>query len=130
MKNLKFFSNGRDSRRFVLIQWKLRKISAVKGKIANKSIKEKCEIICHIEKGMVNKEASKKFGVLKNSISIAQSNFRCTRQNLMKATMTVTTKQRPSRFFKNAALYSTTGDEMQSFRLKFSKQSLLRSKRT
>ena len=45
MKNLNFFTNGRHSRNFVLIQWQLRKVSAVERKLTNKSLKEKCEVI-------------------------------------------------------------------------------------
>ena len=43
-------------------------MSVVKRKLTNKSLKDKCEIICHIVKGMANKKASKKFGVPKNII--------------------------------------------------------------
>ena len=45
------------------------KISSVKRKLTNKTLVQKCEIIRHIEKGMTNKEASKRFGVPKNTIS-------------------------------------------------------------
>ena len=45
------------------------KISSVKRKLTNKTLVQKCEIIRHIEKGMTNKEASERFGVLKNTIS-------------------------------------------------------------
>ena len=41
----------------------------VKRKSTNKTLVQKCEIIRHIEKGMTNKEASERFGVLKNTIS-------------------------------------------------------------
>ena len=44
-------------------------MSAVKRKLANKSLKEKCEIIRHIERGMAYKEAYEKFAVPKNTIS-------------------------------------------------------------
>ena len=46
----------------------LRKRSAVETKLTNKSLKEKCKTIHHIEKGMTTKEVSKKFGVPKNTI--------------------------------------------------------------
>ena len=42
---------------------------AMKRKLTNKSLKEKCEIIHHIEEGMANKGAYKKFGAPKNIIS-------------------------------------------------------------
>ena len=41
----------------------------VKRKLHTKSLKEKCDILLHIEKGMTNKEAADKFGVPKNTIS-------------------------------------------------------------
>ena len=41
----------------------------VKRKLTNKSLKEKCEIVNHMENGMTNKGASEKFGVPKNTIS-------------------------------------------------------------
>ena len=44
-------------------------MSAVRRNLKNKSLKEKCEIICHIEKGVANKEASEMYGVPKNTIS-------------------------------------------------------------
>ena len=37
--------------------------------MTNKTSVQKCEIIRHIEKGITNKEASERFGVLKNTIS-------------------------------------------------------------
>ena len=46
------------------------KMSSVKRKLTNKTLVQKCEIIRHIEKGMTNKEASERFGVAKNTISI------------------------------------------------------------
>ena len=45
-----------------------RKMS-VKRKLNTKTLKEKCDILSHIEKGMTNKEAADKFGVSKNTIS-------------------------------------------------------------
>ena len=42
---------------------------SVKCKLNTKTLKEKCDILSHIEKGMTNKEASDKFGVPKNTIS-------------------------------------------------------------
>ena len=42
----------------------------VKRKMNTKTLKEKCDILSHIEKGMTNKEATDKFGVPKNTISI------------------------------------------------------------
>ena len=45
------------------------KMSSVKRKLTNKTLVQKWEIIRHIEKGMTNKEASERFGVLKNTIS-------------------------------------------------------------
>ena len=45
------------------------KMSPVKRKLTNKTLVQKCEIIRHIEKGMTNKEASERFGVLENTIS-------------------------------------------------------------
>ena len=41
----------------------------VKRELTNKSLKEKCEIVSHMENGMTYKEASAKFGVPKNTIS-------------------------------------------------------------
>ena len=41
----------------------------VKRKLNTKTLKEKCDILSHIEKGMTNKEAADKFGVPKNTIS-------------------------------------------------------------
>ena len=38
-------------------------------KLNTKTLKEKCDILSHIEKGMTNKEAADKFGVPKNTIS-------------------------------------------------------------
>ena len=38
-------------------------MSAVKRRLINKPLKEKCKNIRHFEKGMANKEASEKFGV-------------------------------------------------------------------
>ena len=42
---------------------------SVKRKLNTKTLKEKCDILSHIEKGMTNKEAADKFGVSKNTIS-------------------------------------------------------------
>jgi len=50
------------------------KMSAVKRKLKNTKILQKCKIIKEIEKGMTNKEASEKFGVPKNTISTWMKN--------------------------------------------------------
>ena len=42
---------------------------SVKRKLNTKTLKENCDILSHIEKGMRNKEAADKFGVPKNTIS-------------------------------------------------------------
>ena len=42
---------------------------SVKRKLNTKSLKETCDILSHIEKGMTHKEAADKFGVPKNTIS-------------------------------------------------------------
>ena len=42
---------------------------SVKRKLNTKTLKEMCDILSHIEKGMSNKEAADKFGVPKNTIS-------------------------------------------------------------
>ena len=42
---------------------------SVKRKLHTKTLKEKCEILSHIEKGMTNKGAADKFGVPKNTIA-------------------------------------------------------------
>ena len=42
---------------------------SVKGKLITKTLKEKCDILSHIEKGMTNKQTAHKFGVPKNTIS-------------------------------------------------------------
>ena len=42
---------------------------SVQRKLNTKTLKEKCDILSHIEKGMTNKEAADKFGVPKNTIS-------------------------------------------------------------
>ena len=42
---------------------------SVKGKLNTKTLKEKCDILSHTEKGMTNKEAADKFVVPKNIIS-------------------------------------------------------------
>ena len=42
---------------------------SVKRKLNTKTLKEKCDILSHIEKGMTNKEAADKFGVPKTTIS-------------------------------------------------------------
>ena len=44
-------------------------MSTLKRKLTNKSLKEKCDIVHHIEKGMANKKPSEKPEVLKNTIS-------------------------------------------------------------
>ena len=44
------------------------KMSA-KRKLNTKTLKEKSDILLHIEKGMTNKEPADKFGVAKNTIS-------------------------------------------------------------
>ena len=53
---------------FVLLSVVKTKMS-VKRKLNTKTLKEKCDILSHIEKGMTNKEAANKFGVPKNTIS-------------------------------------------------------------
>ena len=53
---------------FVLLSVAKTKMS-VKRKLNTKTLKEKCDILSHIEKGMTNKETADKFGVLKNTIS-------------------------------------------------------------
>ena len=40
-----------------------------KRKLNTKTLKEKCDILSHIEKSMTNKEAADEFGVRKNTIS-------------------------------------------------------------
>ena len=42
---------------------------SVKGKLITKTLKEKCDILSHIEKDMTNKQTAHKFGVPKNTIS-------------------------------------------------------------
>ena len=42
---------------------------SVKRKLNTKTLKGKCDILSHIEKGMTNKEAVDKVGVPKNNIS-------------------------------------------------------------
>ena len=49
-------------------------MSAVKRKLNNVSLIQKCKIIRHIEKGMTNKAASEKFGIPKNTISTWMKN--------------------------------------------------------
>ena len=49
-------------------------MSAVKRKLKITKLIQKCQIIRQIEKGMTNKEASKKFGVPKNTISTWMKN--------------------------------------------------------
>ena len=49
-------------------------MSAVKQKLKNSKLKQKCQIIRQIEKGMTSKEASEKFGVPKNAISTWMKN--------------------------------------------------------
>ena len=53
---------------FVLLSVVKTKMS-VKRKLNTKTLKESCDIVLHIEKGMTNKEAADKFGVPKNTIS-------------------------------------------------------------
>ena len=52
---------------------------SVKSKLNTKTLREKCDILSHIEKGVTNKEAVNKFGVPKNTIStwikIKEKNF-------------------------------------------------------
>ena len=57
---------------FVLSVFKT-KIS-VKRKLNTKTLKEKCDILSHIEKGITNKEGADKFGVPKNTISTCIKN--------------------------------------------------------
>ena len=47
---------------------------AVKRKLENTKLIQKCQIIRQIEKGMTNKEASETFGVPKNTISTWMKN--------------------------------------------------------
>ena len=47
---------------------------AVKRKLKNTKLMQKCQIIRQIEKGMTNKEASENFGVPKNTISTSMKN--------------------------------------------------------
>ena len=49
-------------------------MSAVKRKLKNTKLIQKCQIIRQIEKGMTSKEASEKFGVPKNTISTWMKN--------------------------------------------------------
>ena len=42
---------------------------SVKHKLNTKTLKEKCDILSHIEKGMADKETANKIGVPKNTIS-------------------------------------------------------------
>ena len=49
-------------------------MSAVKRKLKNTKLIQKCQIIRQIEKEMTNKEASEKFGVPKNTISTWMKN--------------------------------------------------------
>ena len=53
---------------FVLLSVVKTKMS-VKRKLDTKTLKEKCDILSHIQKGMINKEAANKFDVPKNIIS-------------------------------------------------------------
>ena len=46
-------------------------MSAVKRKLNNVSLIQKCKIIRHIEKGMTNKAASEKFGIPKKVVEVA-----------------------------------------------------------
>ena len=52
---------------FVLLRVVKTKMS-VKRKLNTKTLKERCDIVLHIEKGMTNKETADKFGVPKNTI--------------------------------------------------------------
>ena len=49
-------------------------MSAVKRKLKNTKLIQKCQIIRQIEKGMTSKEASEKFGVPKSTISTWMKN--------------------------------------------------------
>ena len=49
-------------------------MSAVKRKLKNTKLIQKCQIVIQIEKGMTNKEASEKFDVPKNTISTWMKN--------------------------------------------------------
>ena len=42
---------------------------SVKGKLITKTLKEKCDILSHIEKDVTNKQTVHKFGVPKNTIT-------------------------------------------------------------
>ena len=42
---------------------------SVKRKLNTKTLRGKCDILSHIEKGMTNKETADKFGLPKNTIS-------------------------------------------------------------
>ena len=53
---------------FVLLSVVKTKMS-VKRKLNTKTLKEKCDILSRIGKGMTNKETADKFGVSKNIIS-------------------------------------------------------------
>ena len=53
---------------FVLLSVVKTKMS-VKRKLNATTLKEKCDILSHIEKGMTDKEAADKFGVPENTIS-------------------------------------------------------------
>ena len=52
---------------FVLSVLKIK--MSVKRKLNTKTLKEKCDILSHIEKGMTNKETAGKFDMPKNTIS-------------------------------------------------------------
>ena len=41
-----------------------------KRKLNTKTLKEKCDVLSHIEKGMTKKEAADKFGVPKNTFQL------------------------------------------------------------
>ena len=49
-------------------------MSAVKQKLKNTKLIQKCQMIRQIEKGMTNKEASEKFGVPRNTVSTWMKN--------------------------------------------------------
>ena len=56
---------------------------SVERKLNTKNLKEKCDILSHIEKGMTDKEAVDKFGAPKNTISNWIKNKEKTFQVLM-----------------------------------------------
>ena len=60
--------NKNFDRMFFLLSVVKTKIT-FKRKLNTKTLKEKCDILSHIEKSMTNKEAVNEFGVRKNTIS-------------------------------------------------------------